>query len=187
MVGAGYSEAQSMSFLGAGELDLLRLPGDDTRRKAIRVSNPLREEESLLRTTLLPGLLRAAAGNLDRGSRRRHPVRDRQGLPPHSVVARPASSRSAQPSCLRGRGRAAAAAGVLGARREVDAYEATALVRLLGEARGLDLRVYPGEKAPFHPGRSGMVLLDKEVDRLGGRTPPRGEPGFRAPRAGRRR
>ena len=34
-------------------------------RSAIRVANPLREEESLLRTTLLPGLLKAASGNLD--------------------------------------------------------------------------------------------------------------------------
>ncbi len=67
MVGAGYFEAQSMSFFGAGDLDLLRLPGDDPGRDAISVSNPLREEESLLRTTLLPGLLRAASGNLDRG------------------------------------------------------------------------------------------------------------------------
>ncbi len=60
-------------------------------------------------------------------------------------------------------GRAGESRGSSGARREVDGYEATALVRLLGEVRGLDLRVYPGEKPPFHPGRSGMVLLDKEV------------------------
>ena len=53
--------------------------------------------------------------------------------------------------------------GILGAQRDVDAHEATGLVRLLGEVRGLDLRVYPGEYPPFHPGRAGMVLLDREV------------------------
>jgi phenylalanyl-tRNA synthetase beta chain len=180
MVGAGYFEAQSMSFFGAGDLDLLRLPADDPRRDAIRVSNPLRDEESLLRTTLLPGLLRAAAGNLDRGSRA-------VSLFEVGKVFRPAPSAldpmlPDQPNHLafvavgeRG------STGILGARREVDVYEATALVRLLGGVRGIDLRVYPGEQPPFHPGRAGMVLLDKEVVGWAGELHPAVSRGFGLP------
>ena len=162
MVGAGYFEAQSMSFFGAGELDLLRLPTDDARRSAIRVANPLREEESLLRTTLLPGLLKAASGNLDRGWRDVALFEIGKVFHPTPSVLDPLLPD--QPNHLafvavgeRG------SSGILGARRDVDAHEATGLVRLLGEVRGLDLRVYPGENPPFHPGRAGMVLLDKEV------------------------
>ena len=162
MVGAGYSEAQSMSFFAPEDLDLLRLPVDDPGRDAISVSNPLREEESLLRTTLLPGLLRAASGNLDRG--RRDVALFEIGKVFHPTPSAFDPLLPEQPDHLafvsvgeRGN------PGILGARREVDGYEATALVRLLGEVRGLDLRVYPGEKPPFHPGRSGMVLLDKEI------------------------
>jgi phenylalanyl-tRNA synthetase beta chain len=162
MVGSGYFEAQSMSFFGAGELDLLRLPTDDARRSAIRVANPLREEESLLRTTLLPGLLKAASGNLDRGWRDVALFEIGKVFHPTPSVLDPLLPD--QPNHLafvavgeRG------SSGILGARRDVDAHEATGLVRLLGEVRGLDLRVYPGENPPFHPGRAGMVLLDKEV------------------------
>ncbi|HEX2370967.1 MAG TPA: phenylalanine--tRNA ligase subunit beta, partial [Acidimicrobiia bacterium] len=162
MVGGGYYEAQSMSFFGAGELDLLRLPTDDARRSAIRVANPLREEESLLRTTLLPGLLKAASGNLDRGWRDVALFEIGKVFHPTPSVLDPLLPD--QPNHLafvavgeRG------SSGILGARRDVDAHEATGLVRLLGEVRGLDLRVYPGENPPFHPGRAGMVLLDKEV------------------------
>ena len=162
MVGAGYYEAQSMSFLGAGELDLLRLPGDDTRRKAIRVSNPLREEESLLRTTLLPGLLRAAAGNLDRGSRDVTLFEIGKVFFPTPSSLDPLLPDQPNHLAFVAVGESGGV-GVLGARREVDAHEATALMRLLGEARGLDLRVYPGEKAPFHPGRSGWCSTTRKL------------------------
>ena len=112
MMSAGYSEAQSISSCPE-DLDLLRLPGDDPRRDAISVSNPLREEESLLRTTLLPGLLRAAAGNIIGAARRCGALRDRQGLPPHSIGARSTAPRAARPPGVRRR-RRAGDPGILG-------------------------------------------------------------------------
>ncbi|NIQ53461.1 MAG: phenylalanine--tRNA ligase subunit beta, partial [Gammaproteobacteria bacterium] len=57
MVGAGYSEILSFSFMGRNDLDQLGLPAEDRRSAVVRIRNPLNEEESLLRTTLLPGLL----------------------------------------------------------------------------------------------------------------------------------
>jgi phenylalanyl-tRNA synthetase beta chain len=66
MVGAGFYEALTFSFIGAADLDALDLPADDPRRDAIAVTNPLREEEGVMRTTLLPGLLKAAALNVSR-------------------------------------------------------------------------------------------------------------------------
>jgi len=59
----GLSEAHTFSFHGREELEMLGFPADDVRRDGISVKNPLREEESLLRTTLLPGLLKAARYN----------------------------------------------------------------------------------------------------------------------------
>lgn len=68
LVGLGFSEALSFSFHGADALADLGLAPDDHRRRAIEVHNPLREEESLLRTTLLPGLLGAARFNVHHGT-----------------------------------------------------------------------------------------------------------------------
>ena len=65
---AGYVEAPSYPFLGAADLDALGLPDGDDRRNALRLANPLSEEEPLLRTTLLPGLLAALRRNVGRGT-----------------------------------------------------------------------------------------------------------------------
>jgi phenylalanyl-tRNA synthetase beta chain len=49
------------------DADSLGLAADDERRPAVRIANPLSEDEPFLRTTLLPGLLRALARNVGRG------------------------------------------------------------------------------------------------------------------------
>jgi phenylalanyl-tRNA synthetase beta chain len=65
---AGFVEAPSYPFVGADALDALMLPADDDRRNALRLANPLSDEEPLLRTTLLPGLLTALRRNIGRGN-----------------------------------------------------------------------------------------------------------------------
>jgi phenylalanyl-tRNA synthetase beta chain len=64
MAGQGLDEAISLSFAHPQAADWLRLAPDDPRRRAVRLMNPLSEEQSELRTTLLPGLLAAVRRNL---------------------------------------------------------------------------------------------------------------------------
>lgn len=61
MVGAGLSEAWTTTFVAPGDLERAGLPG-----AAVEVENPLDRSESILRTSLLPGLLKAARFNADR-------------------------------------------------------------------------------------------------------------------------
>ena len=65
---AGFGEVLLLPFVGAGVADRLGLDADDPRRAAVRVANPLSDDEAYLRTTLLPGLLGAAARNVSRGN-----------------------------------------------------------------------------------------------------------------------
>ncbi|MDQ4068997.1 MAG: phenylalanine--tRNA ligase subunit beta [Actinomycetota bacterium] len=58
LVGAGLSEAWATSFLAPEDLARAGLPAE-----AVEVENPLVAEESILRPSLLPGLLRAVAAN----------------------------------------------------------------------------------------------------------------------------
>lgn len=58
LVGAGCSEVMPLPFLAPGDLDRAGLPGD-----GLVVTNPLAAEESILRTSLLPGILRTVAYN----------------------------------------------------------------------------------------------------------------------------
>lgn len=67
LAGAGYVEALAFPFIAEKDLDGLQLPADDARRRTLRLANPLSEQEPLLRTTLLPGLLKVLALNVGRG------------------------------------------------------------------------------------------------------------------------
>ena len=67
LVGAGLHEVIGWSWSPQELADRLRLPADDHRRQAIAVENPMSAEHSLLRTTLLGGLLDVAQRNVTRG------------------------------------------------------------------------------------------------------------------------
>jgi len=67
LAGAGYVEVLSSPFAAAADFGRLHLPEDDPRRTTLRLANPLSEDEPLLRTTLLPGLLRVLTRNAGRG------------------------------------------------------------------------------------------------------------------------
>ncbi len=75
MVGLGASEAMPNPFLAPGDLGRAGL-----EPKGITITNPLATEESVLRTSLLPGLLKAVAYNESHRNERRVAVRDRPRL-----------------------------------------------------------------------------------------------------------
>jgi len=64
---AGFVEVNVDPFAQARDADSLGLAPEDERRLAVRIANPLSEDEPLLRTTLLPGLFRTLARNVGRG------------------------------------------------------------------------------------------------------------------------
>jgi phenylalanyl-tRNA synthetase beta chain len=66
----GFDEIVGWSFTDSAEAGRLRLPADDPRATGIAISNPLSEDQSVMRTTLLGSLLGAARGNLARDADR---------------------------------------------------------------------------------------------------------------------
>ncbi|HMK48635.1 MAG TPA: phenylalanine--tRNA ligase subunit beta [Thermodesulfovibrionales bacterium] len=64
---AGLTEVINFSFMSSAGLDMIGIPDADRRRNAIAVSNPLNQEEGLLRTCLVPALINNLKYNLDRG------------------------------------------------------------------------------------------------------------------------
>lgn len=69
MVKSGFSEAVNLSFLNPLHLDKLNIASDDKRRNIITIKNPLKKEEGILRTTLVPALLGNAVLNINRGEK----------------------------------------------------------------------------------------------------------------------
>ena len=67
LTGLGLSEMVGWSFAAPDLVDRLRIPPDDPRHAVVTVRNPMSEDQSVLRTTLLGSLLEGARLNRARG------------------------------------------------------------------------------------------------------------------------
>jgi len=66
----GFDEIVGWSFTDPGEVARLRIPAGDPRANPVAISNPLSEDQSVMRTTVLGSLLDVARSNLARGADR---------------------------------------------------------------------------------------------------------------------
>ncbi|MBL7179613.1 MAG: phenylalanine--tRNA ligase subunit beta [Pseudomonadota bacterium] len=64
MTGLGFTEVINYSFVSKRSCDRLELRSDDPRRKEIEILNPLSEDQAVMRTSLIPGLLETMRYNL---------------------------------------------------------------------------------------------------------------------------
>jgi phenylalanyl-tRNA synthetase beta chain len=155
LVRGGLRDSASLTFASATEVELF------VGGEPVRVANPPSAEEPYLRTSLLPKLLEATSRNLQRGERSvalseighvfrlGDPVVEREHLafilagPPDDDLDR--------------------------ADRVFDVADAKGIVELLLRGTGVDgWALEPGAERPFHPGRSGIVLVgDRRVGTLG--------------------
>jgi len=68
LIGSGYTEIVNYSFGIPVAADLLCLQESDERRRLVRIKNPLGEDLSVMRTTMIYGLLETAKKNAHNGS-----------------------------------------------------------------------------------------------------------------------
>ncbi|MFC3501947.1 phenylalanine--tRNA ligase subunit beta [Micromonospora krabiensis] len=180
----GYVEVLAHPFVSAELPDLLGLPADDPRRPAVRLANPLSDEEPLLRTTLLGPLLGILKRNLGRGHRDLalyeigavfHP-RPGAGSPPAmGVDRRPTDAEFAAADAVvpdQPRHVAAVLTGEIelsgwwGAGRAAGWADAVEAGRTVLAAAGVPderVEVRAAAYAPWHPGRCAELLVDGTV------------------------
>ncbi|HEY8544239.1 MAG TPA: phenylalanine--tRNA ligase subunit beta [Acidimicrobiales bacterium] len=141
LAGLGLSEAMPLPFLAPGELERCGLPGD-----GIALLNPLVAEESILRTSLLPGLVGALATN---AARRNTGVRL---FEIGHVFRRPAGEGADRAELPDEREHLAVALG------GQDATAAVQVWRAIAEGLGVtDLRLANAEVPGLHPTRSAVI------------------------------
>ena len=68
LVGMGLYEVLNYSFISPRWIDSLGLDENDWRRSAVTLRNPLGEDTSVMRTSLVPSMLFTVANNLNRGN-----------------------------------------------------------------------------------------------------------------------
>jgi len=64
MTGFGFDEAINYSFMDTADCDRLLLDERDYRRKLVTILNPLTEDQSVMRSMIVPGLLTSARRNI---------------------------------------------------------------------------------------------------------------------------
>jgi phenylalanyl-tRNA synthetase beta chain len=161
LLGAGYDEVYTLPLVAPA--DLARAGVVD--RDFVEVENPLRAEESILRPTLMPGLLRAAAFNVAHGEP------DVALFETGTVFAAPeAGARLPHEEFHIAAVRTHAVRRVPHeADRPVDVFDAIAAFEaLIQELRIASWTLEPASIAGFQPGRAARILADGiEVGVLG--------------------
>ena len=161
LVGRGLYEIVGWTFTTPSLHDRLRLPPQDPRRSAPALQNPLSEDQSLLRTTLLGSLLDVAAHNSARGTT---DLRLFEMGSSFVLAGEPGADGT-------GTGvREHTALGVLLSGRtapvtwgapdppKADVFAVKGVLEALGEALGVDLQCKAGLQPFLHPGRAAAVL-----------------------------
>jgi phenylalanyl-tRNA synthetase beta chain len=147
----GYTEAQTFSFIGPKSFDRIRLAPDSPLRRTARLRNPLSDEMSVMRTTMLPSILDVAARNANMKNKNARiyelgsiytPV-DGERLPKESKVL------------------AMAAYG------EVDFFSVKGIVEALALELGMGRLDFEAcrDNPSYHPGRCAVISIGG--DRLG--------------------
>ncbi len=154
MTGAGFSEVLTFSFIGESDLDKLAYGEGHVVRDGIRVVNPLNESEGVMRTTLLPGVLKSAGANLARRIPSAHLFEIGR------VFLKGAGKLPEQPDRI-----AFAMAGQpldtwIEESRQPDVFDAVGVWEMIADKFGIrDASIRPAAIESFHPGRSGEVMI----------------------------
>lgn len=181
LAAAGLIEVKTFPFAGPADFDRLGLAADDARRRQVLLANPLSAEEPGLTSTLLTGVLRAAALNVGRGHSDVFIVETARvflapaeplAAPIYGVDVRPTPDQlaaldaalPAQPTRIAGVlvGRRTAA-GWAGPGREVSWADALDIARQVAESLQVEVAVEQVQHQPWHPGRCAALTVGGQV------------------------
>jgi phenylalanyl-tRNA synthetase beta chain len=153
LIGAGYDEVYTLPLLAPADLANAGVAAQGL----IEIENPLRAEESILRPSLLPGVLRAVAHNNAHGN-------PDVALFELGRVFGPPEAGNTLPRERLHLSTARAGRFVRTPHepdRDVSVYDLTAVVEALaGELRLADWRLQADAPAGFHPARAAAIVVD---------------------------
>lgn len=161
LIAAGFSEVINYSFVAPGAWDRIRLAADDSRRQTVALLNPLNEEQSVMRTSLVPSVLETVARNLAYRSRDLRLFELRPVFHPGSEDDLP-RERQHLVAAICGR---RAPEGWCQVPDSVDFFDLKGLTEdLLGRFRVGAISWEASQSEPFlHPGKSCSIVADNTV------------------------
>ncbi len=153
LIAAGMMEAVNYSFCDPNCFEKIRLAADSPLREALQLRNPLSPEMSILRTTLIPGLLENTQHN------RNHQIKAIALFEIGNVFTR--DSNQKEPERVAGVLAGQVGDGVYGnMHRDPDFFDIKGIVEGMIEACGIPEYTLQKTGMPiFHPGRNAAMLL----------------------------
>ncbi len=148
LIGSGFFEAFTFSFSSNAEMDKLNLDKDDARYDMVKILNPLGEEFSRLRTTMVPDMLKSLGRNINMKEKDVRLFEAARTFAPKSGDALPEE-------------RPAVCLGVAG--EQEDFYTLKGVIENIAEVFGTNVRLIPGGSSFFHPGRKAEIMVKNTV------------------------
>ncbi len=148
--GMGYYEIMNFSFLSPKDIEKLNLPAGDERLQPLQIRNPLGEDTSVMRSTLVPGMLKTLALNMNHGNETARLYEAAAVFDPLHPTAEGLPTET-QTLCL----------GVYG--KEEDFYTLRGAVEQLLRHRGIAFDIVPGGESYHHPGRCARLMQGETV------------------------
>ncbi len=149
LIALGLNEIQTYSFVSPKGIDLIKAPEISMKRNFVELLNPLGEENSVMRTSLIPNMMEV----LMRNHNRNNPYASAFELGQIFIKTEEQEDRLPKESL-------SLVAGMYG--DDVDFYTLKGMIEVLFEKIGLkDLEFIPETNHPtFHPGRCANVVYD---------------------------
>lgn len=164
MVGLGFQEVITYSFVSPRLLKVLGL-----RTEALKLLNPLSEEQSVMRTSLIPGLIETARTNYQRGNKdlkvfelRRVFLPSSDELPNEEERLAALATGEFWPSWWREKG------------KKADFFLIKGCIERIFEELGIEnVQFLPQPVPPFHPVQSASIIIEGEEVGVLGKLDPR--------------
>ena len=148
LIGSGFFEAFTFSFSSNVEMDKLNLDKDDARYDMVKILNPLGEEFSRLRTTMVPDMLKSLSRNINMKEKDVRLFEVARTFTPKSGNALPEE-------------RPAVCLGVSG--EQEDFYTLKGVIENIADVFGTNVRLVHGGSSFFHPGRKAEIMVKNTV------------------------
>lgn len=146
----GMDEITTYSFIGSKDIDLLDLPEDDARRRAITILNPLGDEFSTMRTQLITSMLKVLATNSNRKIPAGRFFEVSKRFIPHSLPL------TSQPQELK-----TLSIGMYG--EAEDFYTLKGVIEQIAALQGVEFSFDRCAEPYLHPGRRAKATLNGEL------------------------
>ncbi len=151
MIASGLNQSISYSFGSTKAFDLINLPEDSKLRNVVRIKNPLGEDFSVMRTSILPSMMESLARNYTRSNNYARlfemgkiylPNEDENELPMERNIL------------------------TIGIYGDVDYFHLKGVVENLLEALGINKFAFKreSENLSYHPGKTAMLTVGKNVE-----------------------